>query len=455
MPLTRPDWDQVRADLVARLQTLVRFDTTNPPGNELPAAEWLADVLAGAGIAPRVLESAPGRASVVARLPGTGELPPLLLMSHIDVVPVEPDRWAHPPFGAEIHDGYIWGRGTLDTKSLTAQHLTLMLLFKALADDGVCLPRDLIFLGAADEEVGGAQGAMWLVDHHPDLLRAEYALNEGGGGTVEIGGRRYLTVQTAEKGLARFTLRARGEVGHASMPRADNAVVRLAEAVASIGRARLPAHLTPTMRAFLETVAATQLPEVAAALRVLATDEGRVDEIIEGLPLDEERKRFLYAATHNTAAPTVLAAGSKVNVFPSEATARVDGRTLPGFTQAMFRAEIDPYIPDDIELAFEDDGPPLEADLASPLYDAIRAAVAVHEPEAILVPMLLTGGTDAKAIVQLGTRVYGFGPMRFEAAVDGLPMVHGHNERISVDNLEFGARVLYDTVARFGGIVDG
>lgn len=452
MAPSEPDWSIVRDELVERLRQLVRIDTTNPPGRELVAAQWLAEEIAAAGLEPRVLESAPGRGSVVTRLVGTGAEPPLLLMSHLDVVPVEEGSWSHPPFGAEVHDGYIWGRGTLDTKNLTAQHLTVLLLCRRLADAGTALPRDLILMATADEEVGGELGASWLVDHHADLIRAEYALNEGGGSAFMLGGREYMTVQTAEKGLARFTLRARGPVGHASVPRDDNAVVRLAEAVAALGRARLPVHLTLTMREWLTVIAETQPSTVARTVQALLEDPARFDELAAALPLDDERRRTLSAALRNTATPTLLAAGTKVNVLPGEATARVDGRILPGQTQATFRTELAAHLPDGVELQFDDDAPPLEAEIRSPLYDAICEALRAHAPEVTPLPLLMTGATDAKAIVRLGTRVYGFGPMRHEAAVDGLPLVHGHDERISIDNLLFGAKVLYDVVLRFCGV---
>nr|MBA3533613.1 M20/M25/M40 family metallo-hydrolase [Ardenticatenales bacterium] len=274
------EWDAIRDEVVAYLQTLLRFDTTNPPGNEILAAAWLAGVLQGEGIECQILESAPGRGNIVARLPGTGEEEPLLLMSHTVVVPAEPEKWEHPPFSGEIHDGYIWGRGALDMKHIVAQHLTLMMIFKRLADRGIRLTRDLIFMAAADEERAGTFGAFWLVQNHPDLLRAAYALNEGGGNTNQVGEALFMSVQTAEKGLARFRLIARGEPGHASVPREDNAVVRLAEAVVAIGRAKLPAHLTPTVRAFLEVMAAQQPPELKQAMLALLEDEATMDEAL-------------------------------------------------------------------------------------------------------------------------------------------------------------------------------
>lgn len=444
-----PSWETVGQESVGRLQDLIRIDTTNPPGDEIRAAEWIADQLSAVGYDPQVLESEPGRGTVVARLQGSGELPPLLLMSHTDVVPAESGEWSRPPFAAEIHDGYVWGRGALDMKNVVAQHLTLMLLFRERAEAHGPLPRDLILMAAADEERGGELGAHFMVDNHPELIRAEYALNEGGGQPFEVGGQLYMTLQTAEKGLARFRLTANGSPGHASMPRDDNAVVRLSEAVAAVGRARLPAHLTETVRGYLRTMAETQPDEIAVALRRMAASEADVDDVLDALPVDDQRRRYLHAITHNTASPTVLEAGSKVNVFPSVATARVDGRTLPGFSPEDLRAELADYLPDGIEMEFDEEGVPLESGLESPLYDAIAASIAEHAPEVTLVPTLLAGATDAKAIVRNGTKVYGFSPQRYEPEVDRQSLVHGHDERISVANQAFATRVLYDIVERF------
>lgn len=448
--MIQPNWDQVREEVTGRLIDLLRLDTTNPPGNERLAADYLAAVLRGAGFEPVVLESAPGRGNVVARLRGSGEEAPLLLMCHTDVVPAEPEFWTHPPFGGEIADGYVWGRGAVDMKDTVATFLELMLLFKRRADAGERpLRRDLIFMAAADEERGGHLGAGFLVEQHPDLIRAEYALNEGGGDSFTLGDRLYTTCQTAEKGLARFQLVARGEPGHASVPRADNAVVRLCETVARVGRATLPYHLTATVERFISTIAATQPAPIQAAM-IKLLDPVTFDEGLSALPLSVPQKRTLVAMTHNTAAPTILSAGSKINVFPSTATARVDGRILPGFDHEMFRAELEPYLDDGIEFSFTDRGAPLETSLESPLYDTIQAVMATAEPETTLVPSLITGGTDAKHVVRLGTKVYGFVPRRYEDD-EFLDLAHAHDERISLENLLYGTQVLYQVIDRFCG----
>lgn len=440
-----PNWEAVRDEVVGILQDLLRLDTTNPPGNETLAAEYVAVKMREVGIEPVVLESEPGRGSVVGRWRGTGEAAPLLLMSHTDVVPAEPAAWAHGPFSGDLADGYVWGRGALDMKCITAAHLVILRL---LARQGLRLRRDVVQMAAADEEVGGVKGAGWLVRHHPDLIRAEYALNEGGGNEFPFGGTRFYSVQTAEKGLARFRMRVRGEPGHGSVPRQDNAVVRLAAAVARLGSTPLPLHRTRTVEAMFESIGQA-VPGLADATTGL-WDETTSSLVLGKLPVPDSFRRMLAAMLRNTATPTVLQAGTKINVIPSLAEALVDGRTLPGFAAQDFLAEVRPIVGDDVELELLDDSPALEADLDSPLYSAIVDVMQQELPGARPSPTLVTGATDAKHVVHLGTRVYGFGPVRYEAATEGEALVHGHNERISVDNLLFMTRVLYNVVTRFG-----
>lgn len=444
-----PDWEAVRDEVTRYLQDLIRIDTTNPPGNETAAAEYLARVLHAEGFDPVVLESAPGRGNLVVRLKGTGERPPLLLMSHTDVVPAEPQHWTYPPFGGEIHDGFIWGRGAVDMKDTVAVELMLLLLFKRRLDaGGPPLKRDLIFMAAADEEQGGELGAGWLVRHHPDLIRAEYAINEGGGYGFQIGQKLYYTCQTAEKGYARFRLVAHGSPGHASVPREDNAVVRLAETVTRIGCTPLPTHFTETVRSYITAIAEDQEEPVRSTLLRLLQPEHFLTAL-EQLPLSPTWRRQLLAITRNTATPTMLQAGTKINVIPSTAVAHVDGRVLPGFDQGMFYAELEPLLCEGVELEFLDWGPPLESPLESPLFDVIKEVMAEHEPEAKVIPSMLTGATDAKHIVKLGTKVYGFTPFKWEGDETLLTLAHAHDERISVENLLFSVRVLYDVVDRF------
>jgi acetylornithine deacetylase/succinyl-diaminopimelate desuccinylase-like protein len=425
------------------LQDLVRIDTTNPPGNETNAAEYLAGVLKREGFEPQILESAPGRGNLVARLKGDGRAAPLMLMVHTDVVPAEADKWTRPPFSGDIHDGHIWGRGTLDTKGLAAMELTTLLLLKR---QGQPLARDIIFMANADEETGGRLGAGWMVREHPDLIRSEYAINEGGGFGIDILGERFYTCQVGEKGTARFVMRTRGRAGHASQPHRDNAVLKLAGAIQKIGGAELPVHVCATTRLFLETVAAHVDRQYGTELRAL-TDPRRYRWAIERLPIDDSLRSMLFAMLHNTVTPTMLNAGTKINVIPSVAEARCDARVLPGQTSHDILREVTGVLGKSVEIEFLDDTPGLEADFRTPLFEDIDCVVQEYDSKATLLPYLVVGATDARHVTKMGTQVYGFTPMF--APTCELDRVHGHDERISIDNLAFGTRILYDVVSRF------
>jgi acetylornithine deacetylase/succinyl-diaminopimelate desuccinylase-like protein len=440
-----PNWNGIRDEVTRYLQDLIRIDTTNPPGNETQAAEYLAGIFKREGIEPTVLESAPGRGNIIARLKGDGRAAPLLLMVHLDVVPVEHDKWTHPPFGGNIVDDYVWGRGALDTKELAAMELMVMLLLKR---EGKSLARDIIFMGNADEEAGGRLGAGWIVQHHPDLIRAEYAINEGGGFGIEFLGRKFFTCQTGEKGTARFAMRTRGRPGHASQPHADNAVLKLADAIQKIGAAKFPMHVTPTVRVFFEGVAAKLGQPYAAQLPALL-DPKNYDAVMQRLPIDNSMRSMIYAMLHNTVTPTMLNAGTKINVIPSVAEAKCDARLLPGFSSDDLLRELRPAIGNDVEIEFQDNTPGREADHRTPLFETIARVMARHAPDAPVLPYLVVGATDARHVTKLGTRVYGFCPML--APMEELDTVHGHNERVSIDNLLFGTRVLYDVVSEFAG----
>jgi acetylornithine deacetylase/succinyl-diaminopimelate desuccinylase-like protein len=435
---------QERDEAVRYLRDLLRINTANPPGNELPACEFLAGVLAAQGIESVILEPQPGRGNLVTRLRGDGRAAPLLLMAHVDVVPVEPENWHFPPFGAEISGGYLYGRGALDTKQLVAMELMVMLLLKR---NQVPLARDVIFMASADEESGGRCGAGWMVKEHADLIRSEFAINEGGGFGSEILGKRIYSVQTAEKGTARFTLRARGRPGHGSMPHHDNAVLKLAAGLQRLGDAALPSHVVPTARLKIEGLAQILDGKVGSALRTLV-DSRNGNESLNKLPLDEGMRTLLYAILHNTVTPTMLQAGTKINVIPSTAEAKVDARLLPGQTKETFLKELQAVLDRGLEIEFQDHVTPgIEFEPASPLYDTIKSVLRRHDPEATVLPDLNTGATDARHIHKLGAKVYGFCPM-FDVD-DEMQRVHGHDERISLDNVGFGTRVLYEVVSEF------
>lgn len=423
------------------LQDLLRIDTTNPPGNESPCIDFIARTLAAEGIESTVIESAPGRGNLVARLKGDGTFPPILIFGHVDVVPAEADKWQRPPFSGDLQDGIIWGRGATDMKHMVAMEMMTLMQLKR---DGVGLKRDVIFMANADEETGGVMGAGFMVQNHPDLIRAEYALTEGGASSIELEGRSFFVCSTGEKGSARFTLRGSGRPGHASQPHLDNAILPLAIALQRIIQTPLPLHITQTTRAQIEALASGVSAGTAEMLRALLDPMTHSDALAE-LPLAEPVKRRLNASFRNTATPTILHAGSKINVIPAEAIAQVDCRVLPGTTPESIAAEVRAVVGDRVDVEFGRFNQGQEADPASPLLETIKRCVAARVPGSIVVPGLIAGGTDARHVNKLGIKTYGFIPARYEGPnMTGL--AHAHDERISVANLMFGTQLIYDVV---------
>lgn len=440
------NWNLVREQVTTLLQDLIRFDTTNPPGNETPCVEHIAALLQREGIEPTVLESAPGRGNLVARLKGDGSLPPLMLMGHVDVVPAEADKWEHPPFSGEVLDGVVWGRGATDMKNMVAIEL---MVFLSLKRENLSLKRDVIFMANADEETGGRMGAGWVALNYPDLIRAEYAINEGGPTSMVIDGKVFYVCSTAEKGSARFTVRGRGAPGHASLPQRNNSILPLSKALVKLIETPLPIHVTKSARAHITALANGVDGKNRANLLGLL-DEATFHDALAALPVPGSTKRRLSSSLRNTATPTILKAGTKVNVIPAEAECQVDCRILPGMTLEPLEQEVRAIVGNEVELDFGPVYPALESDPDSPLFETIRQVLADVEPGATLIPGMITGGTDAKSVTRLGTKVLGFMPLRYEGPnMTGL--AHAHNERISVANLEFGTRVLYDVVKRFCG----
>jgi acetylornithine deacetylase/succinyl-diaminopimelate desuccinylase-like protein len=445
---TTIDWNIVGDETIAHFRNILRIDTRNPPGNEARAAEYLREVLQHEGIASEIIGPSPDRGTLVARLRGDGSAPPLLLMSHTDVVAVEAEKWTHDPFAADIADDFIYARGALDMKHMVTMELMAMVLLKRLE---VPLKRDVIFMAAADEEAGGWQGAGWVVQHRPELIQAEYALNEGGGYGFEINGRRYYTAQTAEKGAARFRLRTSGRPGHGSVPHADNAVIKLAEALSRLRSAQPPAHFTASLRGYVTGIASVQPPDIARLFLAILDNEATADAAIDALPIEDLLKEELQAQVRNTITPTILKAGSQINVLPSEAEALLDARILPGWTPERFLGELRAIFGEDAAIEFINTSEALEADPASPLFDVITDVLKEHDPEATVVPTLLPGGTDAKHVARLGTKVYGFAPELYTPNLNGWSGVHGHDERISVGSMRWGTQVLYEIIVRFAG----
>jgi acetylornithine deacetylase/succinyl-diaminopimelate desuccinylase-like protein len=430
---------------VEHLQALLRIDTTNPPGNETPAAEYLARLFRAAGVEPVMAGATPERQNVIARLKGDGSKPPLLLCAHLDVVEAEPESWKHPPFGGEIHDGYIWGRGAIDMKHMAVMS-TLVLL--ELKREGAKLKRDLIFAGVADEEAGCDVGSRWLVDHRPELVKAEFALGEAGGFNVFVNGQTIFPIQIAEKGAVWMKLRATGRPGHGSMPRENNAVARIGAAVAALASKRLPQHRTKVVDLYLEAVARTQKFPFSTLLRKMHIPS--IARLVLRMNPDKGQAAAMAAVLSNTAVPTRLRAGNKVNVIPGFAEAEVDGRSLPGQTSADLVEEVKRAVGHDVEIEILRDMPPIENQPESELWDLMKGAIERNHPGAHVVPYLAPGFTDAKSWSRLGTRCYGFMPLRFpDDGTRFADLFHGHDERIPVDGLKWGVNVLYEVVKAF------
>lgn len=426
-------------------QTLLRIDTTNPPGRERAAADVVADELDRAGLSPKLIESAPDRANVVARLTGTGELPPLLLTAHLDVVEADPAVWAHPPFSGVIADGCLWGRGAIDMKNMAAMSIAIM---TRLAREKRKLRRDIIFAAVADEEAGCDYGSRFLVENHADLVRAEYAIGESGGYTLHVGGGIFYPIQVAEKGICWVRARVTGEAGHGSMPREDSAIIKLAEAIARLGEDGLPVHVTPYVRDFVEGLASRKAgPLTPLLLKLLHPNVA--PHILRKLP-DRSIARSFAALLSNTASPTLLRAGAKINVIPGVAEMDIDGRTLPGQTEDDFLRELSAVLGPGISLEVLKYMPATTTDpVESPLFDTIRNAILAREPSAAVIPYMIPGFTDAKYFTKLGAKWYGFSPVKMPPGLRFAELFHGRDERIPVDGLAWGTDLLFDVVERF------
>jgi acetylornithine deacetylase/succinyl-diaminopimelate desuccinylase-like protein len=440
-------WPAVADEMLRHTQALLRLDTTNPPGNESLAAEYLAKVLRDEGLEPVVLESAPGRGNVITRLKGAGAASPLLLYSHTDVVPAEPQHWTHPPFAGEVADGFVWGRGALDMKGAVAQQLMVTLLLKR---EGVRLKRDVIFAATADEEIGGRDGfgVAWLVRHHPDLLRAEFGLTEVGGYNVELAGKTIYLIQVAEKGTCWLKVRATGRPGHASVPHGDNAVLHLTHALERLATRGLPYHLCDTAAAFLDAASEAVDVPFGMALKMLKSPMG-AQQILGSDLAGHAQQPYLYATLHNTATPTGLKAGYKTNVIPGEAEVTIDGRTLPGFDTQSFLAELKEVMGEGLAYEVTLEAPPLEIPHDTSLYALLARTLQKHEPGAAVIPYMMPGATDAKYLAPLGVKSYGFAPIQLPPGFNYLGLFHSHDEHAPVAGLGWGVRVLYEAVKEY------
>jgi acetylornithine deacetylase/succinyl-diaminopimelate desuccinylase-like protein len=417
---------------------LVRFPSVNwgagRSDGETEAAAYVEAVLQGMGLRTRLFEPEPGRVSVLTRVEGRSRGPGLVLHGHTDVVPADAKNWSVDPFAGEIRDGLLWGRGAVDMKDMDAMMLASL---EDILSSGRQPARDLVVAFFADEEAGGVLGSGWVVDHHPELFDgATEAISEVGGYSVDLDGRRAYLLQTGEKALVWVKLTARGPAAHGSRLVRENAVTKLAEAVARIGRKDWPIRLTETTRALVDELG-----------RLLGMDPKRVGEdavvIASGTA-----SGFILATLRTTTNPTVLEAGYKHNVIPDTATALVDIRTLPGEEEAVL-AEIRELIGPDVEIEILHADVGLENPFEGPLVEKVVALLGEHDPGAPVLPYMMSGGTDNKALSRLGITGYGFAPLQLPADLDFPAMFHGVDERVPLASLDFGTKVLTDLLLTY------
>jgi len=444
--------EETRKEITALLRDLIRIDTTNPPGNETEAAEYLAKTLEKDGFTCELLESKPGRGNVITRIKGSGKKPNLLLLSHLDVVAANPKEWSVDPFAGVIKDGFVWGRGALDMKSMTAIEVMIMKLLKRR---NVRLKGDVLLAATADEEKGGEAGAGWLTRMYREKIWADYVISELGGLAVPVDGKNMYTVQTAEKGIVWFKVKAKGTPGHGSIPgAADNAIVRMNQVVEKLESYCPRITLLPTVKEYL-TEMAKEHRTARGALTSLLQNPANADKALRELA---EKDKFLAEEIRvklkMTITPTMIHGGVKENVIPSECEAVFDCRILPNQTVAEVINQIKSMLKkvDSEKLEFDviHVAEPSESPLHTALYEEIVSALKEFDSDCSVAPDMLTGGSDSRFLRKMGAICYGFQPMQADMPYGEIKKaMHGIDERISIDNLVFGTSVLYRVVERF------
>lgn len=425
------------------LQNLIRFNTTNPPGNEVECVMYVKGLLDEAGIESTIVAKSDSRPNLIARLPGQGKAPPLLLYGHLDVVTTESQHWTHPPFAAEIHDGFVWGRGALDMKGPDA---ILIAAFLRAHAEQASLPGDVILCLCADEENMGAYGALYLVEEHPDLFKGvRYALSEFGGFTLSIGGKRFYAVQVAEKQFCSVRATLRGPAGHGSLRHRGTAAARLGGMLTTLDQKRLPVHITPQARLMFETISDALSFPTSLILRQLLSP-ALTDRVLDLLGAQAETFDPLL---HHTANATILHGGDKINVIPCDITVEMDCRLLPGFTPEALLRELRDLLGSDIEFeVIHHDPCPVSTDMG--LFDTLAGVLKDVDPEGVPFPLMLAGVTDARFFSRLGIQTYGYTPMQLPPDLNFAALIHAADERVPVEAIQWGADRVYEVLQRFG-----
>lgn len=439
------DFKSITEEGVKLLSELIKIDTTNPPGNELPAAELIAEKMRDYGYEPIVLESDKNRGNVIVRMEGKGEGPSLLLLSHLDVVPADPKRWSFDPFCGEIKDDYVLGRGAIDCKGLVAVEAMIMRL---LAEEKKAPKGDIIFAATADEEKGGIKGVKWLIENHPDLIKADFVINEGGGIPIKIGDRLLYTIQVAEKGVFVVKIKTFGKPAHASTPQlGENAISKMAEIIKRISEYKSPVNIVPIVREFIEKLG--RVTAQRALIDLLLTPEF-TDNVLNIIAKENKIiAEMIRASVRNTITPTMIKGGLKENIVPDYCELTLDCRILPGKTVDDLKNEINEVLKGlDFELEVVGGNVGSESSRETILYEVIEKVLYKYVPNALLVPVMSTGATDSRYFrLMLNSTCYGFWPTSPESTLEKLiPLIHGIDERISVKDIEFSIRVLYDIV---------
>ena len=441
MPSQQPDLS-IYTRPAEILQKLIRFNTTNPPGEEAECIAYIRGMLTDAGIESTVLERTTKRPNLIARIQGAGKAPPLLLYGHVDVVTTENQKWEHAPFEGQLIDGFIWGRGALDMKGGVAMMLSAFLRANA---EGLQPPGDIILAIVSDEEAGGDDGAKFLVEQHADLFKdVRHAIGEFGGFSLNVGKQRFYPIMIAEKQVCWMKATVRGRGGHGSIPVRDGAMTKLGRLLQRLNQSDLPVHITPPARMMFDAMSA-QLTGMQKAVLGQLTNPRLANSVVK---LMGESGRTFYPLIHNTVSPTILHGSNKVNVIPSEIAVELDGRLLPGFGPEDMLRELQPIVGDDVELeVLRYDPGPSEPDmrLFNTLADILRQA----DPEGTPVPLLLSGVTDGRFFSRLGIQTYGFLPMPLPEDFNFSQTIHAANERVPAAAIAFGADAIYQALQRF------